>query len=97
MEIAFIVICVVGCMAIAIGIGFALGKIEKFDKLPDWVPGLVGIALAVGGLFASFWFVDAYRQYVIEQEHNRQLETCKDNALTDEQCQYFLNAMNTGL
>lgn len=97
MEIAFIVICVVGCLAIAIGVGFALGKVETLNKLPDWIPGLIGIILVIGGLFASFWFVDAYKEHIIEQEHARQFENCKDNALTNEQCQYFQNALNTDL
>lgn len=76
MEIAFIVVCAASGIILAIGIAFAIGKIEQVKKMPDWVPSLIGIILAAGGLFAGFWFADAYKQYVIDQTQENQYEQC---------------------
>ena len=97
MEIAFVILCIVGGLGVALCIGFILGKMEKFKKIPDWAISLICTVLAFGGLFAGFWFVDAYNQYIIEKEHTRQFENCKDNGLTTEQCQYFQDVLNIDL
>ena len=76
MEIAFIVVCGASGLILAIGVGFALSKIKKFEKLPDWVFELLGVVLAVAGLFAGFWFADAYKQYIIDQQNEGQYERC---------------------
>ena len=76
MEIAFLVVCVISSMVIAIGIGFALGKVNKLDKMPDWTTELLCAILAIAGLFAGFWFADAYKQYIIDQTQENQYEQC---------------------
>ena len=63
-------------MVIAIGIGFALGKVKKLDKMPDWTTELLCAILAIAGLFAGFWFADAYKQYIIDQTQENQYERC---------------------
>lgn len=76
MEIAFIVVCAASGVVLALGIAFAIGKIERVKKMPDWVPSLIGIILAAGGLFGGFWFADAYKQYIIDQAQENQYEQC---------------------
>ena len=63
-------------MVIAIGIGFALGKVKKLDKMPDWTTELLCAILAIAGLFAGAWFADAYKQYIIDQTQENQYERC---------------------
>lgn len=63
-------------MVIAIGIGFALGKVKKLDKMPDWTTELLCAILAIAGLFAGFWFADAYKQHIIDQSQENQYERC---------------------
>ncbi|MBR3254560.1 hypothetical protein IKF88_02410 [Candidatus Saccharibacteria bacterium] len=94
MEIAFFVVCLTAGFALAFAIAFAIGKVAKQNKWPDWVSGTVGVVLAIAGLFAGAWFADAYKQYIIDQEHDRQLETCRYNADSAKQCDYFWDMLN---
>ena len=76
MEIAFFVVCLVAGFALAFALAFAIGKVAKQNKWPDWVPGTVGVILAIAGLFAGAWFADAYKQYIIDQTQENQYERC---------------------
>ena len=94
MDIVFLVVCVISCLAVALAIGFALDKTKKANKLSDSVIGGISVVLAIAGLFAGFWLADVLKQAIIEQEHTRQYDNCRDQALSDEQCRYFQSTMN---
>lgn len=94
MEIAFVVICVICGLMLGVGIGFGISKIQGANKLPEWAAGAIGVVLALGGLFAGFWFADAYKQHLIEQEHARQYDNCMNHDLTKDQCKYFQDMLN---
>ena len=71
MEIVFVVLCTAGGLALAMGFAFVLGKMKWAKKLPKWAIELVAAVIALAGLFAGFWFADAYKQSVIEQEYEQ--------------------------
>ena len=76
METVFFIVCLVAGFALALAITFAISKVSKQEKWPNWVPEVIGAVLAIAGLFAGAWFADAYKQYVISQAQENQYEQC---------------------
>ncbi len=95
MEIIFLIVCIVSCLAIAFGISFALGRVEKIKKSKNNIAEWVGVVLAIAGLFCGFWLADVLKQSIIDQEHSRQYENCTNHDLTEEQCRYFQDSLNS--
>ena len=94
METAFFIVCLLAAVAIVVIIVFALKKIDKDNKIPDWVSFVIAFGLVVGAIYGATWFYDAYREHVLDQEHARQSENCHRNAKTAEQCEFFWEMLN---
>ena len=96
MDTIFVILCVAGGIGLFVCIAYAISKIPKAEKLPKWAVTLIGFILAFVGLAAGFWFADAYKAHIIDQEHARQSENCRRNADTPEQCYSAWEMINEG-
>ena len=94
METAFFIVCLLAATAIVIIAIFAIGKLDKDNKCPEWLAGVIGFILVAGAIYGATWFYDAYREYILDQEHARQSENCIRHAKTEEQCQFFWDMLN---
>lgn len=94
METAFFIVCLLAAAAIVFVVVFALGKIDKDNKMPDWLTWVIGFGLIAGAIYGATWFYDAYREHVLDQEHARQSENCLRNSKTADQCEFFWEMLN---
>lgn len=100
MDIVFIIIYMLGWVAIICGIVFLYTKYKEKHHIPELVENLLGLVLLVSFAFAGLTLMNSYKQKVEHDLKQTQMMYClgtkhsNGTQLTESQCEYFQDVLN---